>query len=257
MFVFLSKTLDLLLSPLTWALLLALGGALLVTRRPRAAARSSLAAVVVLVIFSAEPVANVLFRFLESSAVRTYQPDAAYEVVIVLGGTLEGNGTDPLGEPELNAAGDRFLRGLELVRSGQARNILLSAGTLDPHSGLPTEAVVLARELERQGIPRERVAPEPRSGNTRENAVESARIIRDRGWSRLLLITSAFHMERSLGCFRAVGLEPDALPVDYRSFDPGKRSASWAPRAGALAQSTDALRELFGRVVYRLVGYAK
>lgn len=255
MFVFLSKTLDLLLSPLTWVLLLALAGALLVARRPRAAARSSLAAAAVLGLFSMEPVANALFRLAETSAVRTYQPGAPYDVAIVLGGGLDGDATDPFGEPELNAAGERFLRGLELVGSGQARNILLSAGTLDPRPGAPTEAAVLAKELERQGISPERIAPEPRSRNTRENAVESALIIRERGWKRLLLITSAFHMERALGCFRAVGLEPDALPVDYRAYT--KRSGSWAPRAGALAQSTDALRELFGRAVYRLVGYAR
>jgi uncharacterized SAM-binding protein YcdF (DUF218 family) len=257
MFLSLSKTLDLFLSPLTWALGLALAAALLGRRRPRAAAAAALATAAVLWIFAAEPVASFLFRRAEASAVRTFDSAAIYDAVIVLGGGLEPDATEQAGEPELNAAGERFLRGFELLREGRARHVLLSAGTLDRRPGAVAEASVFAKELERLGIAPERIVAEARSRNTRENAVESARIVRERGWKRLVLITSAFHMERALGCFRAVGLTPDALPVDYRSYDPARRTGSWAPRSGALAASTDALHELFGRAVYRVVGYAK
>jgi uncharacterized SAM-binding protein YcdF (DUF218 family) len=96
------------------------------------------------------------------------------------------------------------------------------------------------------------VVLETASRNTHENAVESARIVAARGWRSLLLVTSAAHMERALGCFRKAGLAPDALPVDWR----GERDRdAWLPRAGSLKATEDALRELTGRVVYRLMGY--
>ena len=82
--------------------------------------------------------------------------------------------------------------------------------------------------------------------------MESARIVRERGWTRLVLVTSAAHLPRALGCFHAVGLRPDAFPTDYRSSG---RTRSLAPRAGNLSESADALRELWGRVVYRALGY--
>ena len=85
-----------------------------------------------------------------------------------------------------------------------------------------------SNELIDWGIAPERVVIEDQSRNTRENAVESARVARERGWKTILVVTSAFHMERALGCFRAVGLEVDALPVDQRGYDPGWQS--WLPR---------------------------
>ena len=79
--------------------------------------------------------------------------------------------------------------------------------------------------------------------------------MKERGWRSLLLVTSAAHLPRALDCFRKVGLTPDALPVDYRAG--GARAGGWLPRASALSKSTDVLRELAGRVVYRVAGYAE
>jgi len=114
---------------------------------------------------------------------------------------------------------------------------------------------VLARQLESWGIAPDRLIIEDRSRNTRENAVESARILRERGWPRALLVTSAFHMPRALGCFRAVGLDVDTLAVDLRSDNTPKTLADLLPRTKSLHTSAAALRELAGRVIYRLRGY--
>ena len=134
------------------------------------------------------------------------------------------------------------------------------ASTLDG-SG-PEEADVLAQQLRDWGIDASRIVEERESRNTRENATQSARIVAEKGWTRLLLVTSAFHMPRALACFEQAGLHPDVLPVDFRT---GGSGAGWFPRAGALYESTNALRELAGRLVYpnrglrplgRIVGYA-
>lgn len=254
MFLTLSKILDLLLAPLTWALLL-LGAAALLRRRPRLAWTSAGAAVAVLLLFSCEPVADALARAVERSAIRTDRPEVTYDAVIVLGGLVEGAATRATGELQLSGAADRLTRAFDVMRTGHARHLVYSCGLVDPKDGDVAEATLAARQLEAWGIPAERLVVEDRSRNTRENAVESARIVRERGWTRLLLVTSAAHMERSLGCFRAVGLDPDALPVDHRGGD--GRGHGWLPRASALSKSTDLLRELAGRLVYRVMGYSK
>lgn len=88
LFVLLSKTLDLLLSPLSWALLLALAGLVVGRLRPRLGTALGVGGVVVLWLFATSPVSNALLRILEASAVRTYRPEQTYDAVILLGGML-------------------------------------------------------------------------------------------------------------------------------------------------------------------------
>lgn len=255
MFLFLSKLLDIFLSPLSWALLLLLAG-LVLRRRPRASRLSSVLGVLVLYAFSTEPVSSALMRATEAGAVTTFRPDVTYDAVIVLGGGLDPVATERSGRPEYNAAPERLLRGFELLREGRARKVLISGGSLDPRPEAVVEADVLSKQLQAWGIAPERIVAEGKSRNTRENAVESERIIRAQGWKTLLLVTSAAHMPRAAGCFAAVGLRPDTLPVDLRTSDTPLRRMSWLPRAGNLSQATDALRELAGRVVYAWRGWS-
>lgn len=254
MFLFLSKTLDLLFAPLTWSVVL-LAASLLLRRRARLAATLVVAAMVVLVAFSSDAVANRLVRYTESTAPRTFRADVTYDAVIVLGGMVDFAASRATKTAQLTDGVERLLRSFELLQSGQARNVVLSGGFLHSRPGDKSEAELLARELEKWGIEPERIVVEGKSLNTRENAVETARIVAERRWSRLLLVTSAWHMPRALGCFHRAGLFPDALPVAFRGGD--GRDVDWRPRAFCLVRSTDAIRELAGRMIYRLVGYAE
>lgn len=253
-FVTLSKLLDWFLAPLTWTLLLA-AAALLLRRRVVLARALGAAATVVLVAFSSDLVADPLQRLAERGARSTYRPDVVYDAVVVLGGMVDASASRASGETELTEAADRVLRGLELVRDGRARNVLVSAGLVAPQPGDVTEADRLAARLAAWGVPPGRIVVEAASRNTRENAIHSGRMAAAHGWRTLLVVTSAAHVPRALGCFRAVGLEPDVLPVDRRAGD--GRARGWLPRAGALAKSSEALRELAGRAVYRLAGYTR
>jgi len=253
MFLILSKILDLFLSPLTWAMLfVALG--LLLRRRPRLSVGLPVLGLGLLYLFSIEWTAATLMRAAEAGVAPSYRPDIVYDAVIVLGGGLDPDGTETSGRPEYNGAGDRILRGFELLREGRARNVLISGGSLDPRPEAVIEADVLSRQLQLWGIEPTRIFTEGKSRNTRENAVESEKIIRQQGWGTLLLVTSAAHMPRAKGCFAAVGIRPDTFLADVRS-PPGKRSPSWLPRPYHLSASSEALRELAGRWVYRLRGW--
>jgi uncharacterized SAM-binding protein YcdF (DUF218 family) len=253
-FFFLSKTLDALLSPLSWSVvLLAIGlsGRDAPGRRRWAAALG----LAVLLLFSFEPFANALERAIERGAVRTYRDDLTYDAAILLGGVVERAAAST--PPAYNDNVERLLVTYDLLRSGHARHAIVSGGALDPASPSLVEAVVLAQQLVDWGIAPDRVVVEPSSRNTHENAVESRRVADAHQWARLLVVTSAFHMQRALGCFRAIGLAVDTLPVDYRAYDPARFTGSWLPRAAYLERSTMALRELFGRGIYRLQGYTR
>jgi uncharacterized SAM-binding protein YcdF (DUF218 family) len=253
-FLALSKLLDWFLAPLSWTFLLLVAAAKL-RRRPRLAWALAATGAATLAVFSTGFVANGIERLAERGARSTYRPEVVYDAVVVLGGMVDVPASRATGETELEAPVDRIVRAYELLRAGRARSVLLSGGLVDPRPGDVPEADRLAALLVQWGIPPAQVVVEASSRNTRENAIESSRIAAARGWRTLLVVTSAAHAPRALGCFRAVGLEPDFLPVDRRAGD--GRAQGWLPRAAALGRSTDALRELAGRVIYRLAGYAR
>lgn len=259
MFFVLSKILDVSLSPLVWGSILVLLGVRVEGRPPRFAVKVRpwwlpLVGLALLHFFSIEPVANRLVRGLES-APRTLRPGVTYDAVIVLGGMVDEPATVSSGEPSFNDNVERMLTAYDLLRQDTARAAIVSSGAVATAD--PVEAYVIAEELEAWGIAKDRIVIEDRARNTHENALYVARIARERGWTNLLVVTSAFHMRRALECFNAEHLAVDAFPVDYRSYDPKTYTGSLLPRAHALAMSEMAIREFAGRLVYRLRGYGK
>jgi len=255
LFYVLSKFLDLLLSPLTWAILLVALSLLWLRARPGRAKLALVLAVLVLIAFSVEPVSRRLFSRLENAVQDTFRPDPPYDVVVVLGGTLDAPPTRRTGQIQFAETVERITRAFQVLRAGEARNVLLSGGMYLNSRAERSEADWLAEWLRDQGIAADRIAIEGASKNTRENAVFSQKILAERGWKRVLLVTSAWHAPRAVGCFRAVGVEVDLLTVDHRAGPTA--TVTWMPRAKALSDSTDALRELAGGVVYRVMGYAR
>lgn len=252
MFFVLSKTLDVLLSPLSWAMLLLVAG--LVRHRGAIPAWSLFGALTILVFFSLEPVSNALIRRLESSAQRTERRDVTYDAVVLLGGMVQEGATEASGMPSYNEHAERLLATYDVLRTGHAKTAILSGGPGKAGDRV-VEARVLGAQLEKWGIDRSRLIIEDHARNTRENAELTKEIVDKHGFERLLMITSAEHMPRAVDCFHRVGLDPDTLPVDYRSYDPAHWQSSFIPRAGPLADSCAALRELVGRLIYHIVGY--
>jgi uncharacterized SAM-binding protein YcdF (DUF218 family) len=250
LFFSLSKLLDLLLSPLTWALVLGVFAVPWTRRRARRWKRRrgfAVAALALLFVLSLEPVSNGILYSMEHDAPSTYRADVTYDAIILLGGLTDEDVTRENGQPAYNDNVERVIMAHRLVRDGKARFVVPSGG-----SG---EAALMAEQLRDWGIASDRIVVEDQARNTRENAVYSAAIAKQRGWQKLLVVTSAFHMKRSAECFNAVGVDFDTYAVDYRAI---RSPRTWLqPRAHFFAVSSAMIRELFGRVIYRIQGYSK
>jgi uncharacterized SAM-binding protein YcdF (DUF218 family) len=248
-FYFLSKTLDVFLSPLTWAIALAFMGAM----RSRPWFRwCGPAAGALLCLFGCERVSNALLGHLERESVPTMKVNVSYDAVVLLGGVIQHRESGTWGDTEYNDNVERLLVTYDLLRTNRCRDVILSGGS-GPGDTV-NEARALGKQLEEWGIAPSRIVLEDRALNTRDNAVESAKLVREHHYGTVLIVTSAFHMPRALDCFRAVGLAVDSLPVDHKSFDSSRSKTGLFPRTGPLRDSSVALRELAGRLVYRVTG---
>lgn len=251
MFFVLSKLLDIAADPVWWVLTcLVLAFAL---RRRKAGPSALVVGLVVLTLMSLPSVSNRLWSSLEAGAVKTERADVTYDVVVLLGGVISPSGS-LREEPALNDNVERMLEVRRLLMTGRAKVAILSGGSLGGNLG--TEADQLAKQLLSLGVPADQLIIENKANNTRENATLSKPLLEAREAKTVLLVTSAFHMRRAVGCFRAVGVEADALPVDWRVRD-ASSDTHVMPRGEYLAQSTRALREWLGRGVYAVLGYTK
>jgi len=259
-FFFLSKVLDVFLCPYTWGVLLF---AAAVPWRARGARRwrrrraFGIAGMAVLLLAGLSPISNAIMWRLERVTTSTYRADVTYDAVVLLGGLVDQEATAETGRAAYNDAVERLIVAHELLRDGKARVVIVSAATNPsfPDSG---EAVVIGRQLEGWGIAKDRIIIEDRALNTRENALYSQQIAQARGFSNVLIVTSAFHMARAEACFAAVGMKVDTLAVDYRAHaHSGSGLNDWVPRVDGLADMSGTLHEIFGRIVYRVKGYSK
>jgi uncharacterized SAM-binding protein YcdF (DUF218 family) len=261
MFFFLSKLLDVFLSPLIWAILCA--AAAIPWRRSRRPTRwrrrraVGVFGLAMLLVFAMPVVSDAMLHRLERSVASTYRPDATYDAVVLLGGVTDERVMADTGQPSYNDNVERLVMTHRLLAEGRARFAIVSGAPVDPSLDEWSEARVLARQLVAWGIDPSRVIIEDQARNTHENAVYSRRIASERGFGEVLIVTSAFHMRRAAECFEAVGMEVDTLAVDYRAHGGRFRLEGVLPRSGALAESTMTLREVFGLWVYRFQGYAK
>jgi uncharacterized SAM-binding protein YcdF (DUF218 family) len=258
LFFFFSKILDVAFSPYTWAIVLV---ALAVPwRGPRGARRwrqrraLGAAGLGMLVLFGMPPVSNMLLRRLEHATVPTYRTDVTYDVVILLGGVTDDRVWAEQGQPAYNDNVERLVATHRLLASGHARTAIVSGAASEPSLAEYGEARGLAKQIADWGVDPSRVILEEEARNTYENALYAKKIVAERGFQNVLIVTSAFHMRRAAECFAAVGMTVDTMPVDYRAT---AHAAGLFPRAQALSESAMTLREMAGLYIYRLRGYAK
>lgn len=101
-----------------------------------------------------------------------------------------------------------------------AAHIVFSGGVVGPP---PAEAHVMRDLALTLGVDGGRILIEDEARNTFENAVYSGRIIRERNWRRVVLVTDSFHMPRAAFIFGRLGIEVEAIGIPH---DPGVARAS-------------------------------
>ena len=165
------------------------------------------------------------------------------DAIVVLGGGILSGWLDRGKIQPGDLASSRLGAGARAWHDGRAPVIILSGGGRPGH----TEAMHMAEAITHLGVPSSALLLEQRSRNTRDNAVFTARLARERGIRRVLLVTSAVHMPRASLLFRDAGI--GVIPLSVPELAPRDDWADrWVPTRSALWRSGRALKEYVGLV---------
>jgi uncharacterized SAM-binding protein YcdF (DUF218 family) len=230
------------------------GLVLMPTRFARAGRRLAVAALILLAIAGLSPLGNALILPLEERYPPWDSSHGAPTGVISLGGALDTVVSQPRGEIALNEAAERMTVIAELARRYPDARIVFSGGSGRLVFDGVTEASLAARLFESFGITKERITLEDRSRDTAENARFTKEMVQPKPGERWLLVTSAHHIPRSIGVFRAAGFPVDAYPVDYRTRGAVDLLRPFSSVGDGLRRTDTAAREWIGLVVYRVTG---
>jgi uncharacterized SAM-binding protein YcdF (DUF218 family) len=184
-------------------------------------------------------------------------------IIILAGETRAAEFPRPM--PEVGEAGDRLIYAAHLYQQGAAPLILHSGGSIDWLATGDNPGQDAPFLLEIMGVPRQAVLLETDSRNTYESAVACRKILEERGFRRVILVTSASHMPRSVGVFERQGIEVIPAPTDYTVTQMGEGPSkqmgattlliSMLPSSESLEVTTRMLKEYIGLFVYKLQGW--
>jgi uncharacterized SAM-binding protein YcdF (DUF218 family) len=262
MFLYLSKLLALFLYPLGLTCVLLLLGLIFMRKRPRVTAWCMSLALFFLLFSSNGWVTRYFVRSLEWQNVPVVELPKA-EAIVVLGGATR-SALPPRPSVDLSEAGDRVIYAAQLFRQNKASKIVLSGGRVDWRGKGSPESQDMANILASIGIPKDAILQDPESLNTYENAVNTRKILEKNNIKKVLLVTSAIHMPRSLLIFKHQKIDVIPAPTDFLisygemeelTSTPKSAILNLFPDSRYLEQFTSALKEYIGIVVYRLKGW--
>jgi uncharacterized SAM-binding protein YcdF (DUF218 family) len=148
---------------------------------------------------------------------------------------------------------ERVLEAARVFRLISPAWIISSGGEPEPQTLSEASATTMRDELTRLGVPRDRIVIESASRSTHENAVNVVALLKSRAIDHVVLVTSATHMRRSLGAFRAVGV--NAIPAIAPGGDWPSRWYEWLPSTNGLESSGSIAHEVTGIPYYWLRGW--
>jgi uncharacterized SAM-binding protein YcdF (DUF218 family) len=249
----LSKLLWFVVRPGTFALMLALVGLVAVWRGRRWGRWPIAAGLAFFLVAGLVPIGGLMTIPLEERFARPATPPARVDGIVILGGAVDQTLTEARGIPALNGAAERMTELVVLARQYPAARLVFTGGQGSLVHGRLTEADVARVLWTAMGVPQDRVTYEDRSRNTHQNAVLTHELVQPRPGEVWLLVTSASHMPRSVGVFRAAGWNVVPWPVNYRTgrsfnalYDP--------PFLGQVGLFESAFREWVGLTAYWLMG---
>lgn len=243
--IYLHKILPTLFSPLVVAFALIVYGA--ITARKRIIYFT----IAALYILSTPVASNYLLGLIEGSPFRqnaSTLPTA--DAIVVLSGMLVGV-PSPNGITYEWSDPDRFFAGIELFRQHKSSKLIFTGGKLPWYSQMDPEGIVLKKFAESMGIPTANILVTDEAMNTDEEAKAVRKLLGDLN-SSVLLVTSAFHMQRSVQLFEQQGLKVIPYAVDFRVGIRDITLMDLLPDAGSLSMTSLALREQIGRIFYLL-----
>ncbi|GLS29487.1 Uncharacterized SAM-binding protein YcdF, DUF218 family [Mesorhizobium albiziae] len=255
MFFYLSKIFWFFAQPLNFSIFLVIASLLAVFFGRRRLALTSLSAAFLILALSAwTSLAPLLMHPLEDRFPRPASLPEKVDGIVVLGGGFEGAVNLARGGYELNGSGDRFVETAVLARRFPDAKILISGGTGSMLLEGEEDANTAFRLLVALGVAPERLILESKSRNTAENAQFSKELVNPQAGETWLLVTSAFHMPRSVGLFRKVDFPVIPWPTDYRTTGREGVALFTDNQTDALQNTTLAIREWMGLVAYWLSG---
>ena len=257
MFFALSKTLVAVIAPVNFLIELALlGVALLFTRRAMLGRTLMLISALLVAICGFTPVGSLMLYPLESRFSHWDDLHGPPDGILVLGGDIDVGPSavhhDAVG---FSGSGARIVAAAMLAHRYPTARILYAGGSpsLVSDDSLK-EADYAAIVFTNLGISSDRVIIERQSRNTFENAEFSRKLVDPKPGERWLLVTSAFHMPRSMGIFRKLGFVVEPCPVDWHLEGRKSLTQFQSQAEVGLGYTNLAVREWLGLVAYRLTG---
>jgi uncharacterized SAM-binding protein YcdF (DUF218 family) len=255
-FFALSKTLGVMLLPSNFLIGLGLIGAvLLLTRFAPAGRKLVIISLVLLAICGFSPLGNLLLYPLEARFPPWDAARGAPDGIVVLGGSIDPELSAAHGVTVFRGAVDRAIAAAGLAHRYPQARIVFSGGSANLVSDdSAKEADYAAPVFERLGIPKDRLIMERRSRNTEENAAFTKALVSPKPGERWLLVTSAYHMPRSVGVFRKAGFAVEPYPTDWHTAGPGDLLTFSILSVNGLERTDAAIREWMGLAAYWISG---
>lgn len=208
-------------------------------------------AAVAMVVIMATPLSEWVLAPLENRFPAMTRMPAHVDGIILVGGAVDPVLSFWRRRPQVNGDAERVIATAALARRYPDARILITGGNGSLWRSALNEADPTRRILLSLGVPAARITLEKRSRNTFENAEFSYALIHPKPGSVWLLVTSANHMPRAVGCFRHVGWKVVPYVVDYRTAPHTRFSWIFSRRLQALAMGT---HEWIGLVAYWMMG---
>ncbi|MGH6795432.1 MAG: YdcF family protein [Methylocella sp.] len=255
MFFIASKVFWFVAEPVSLAIAVGVAGILLgFSRFSRAGRVLMAAAIVALAAGLLSPLGALLLRPLED---RFPQPPAGMPApagIIVLGGALDMEKSEARGQVYFTPDAARMTAGIQLARRYPSARLVFTGGEAGLLIHERAEAIGVRKLWLSLGVPEERMTFEAKSRNTWENALFTLDLIKPKPGETWLLVTSAWHMPRSVGIFRHLGFDVIPYPVAYRTF--GDIRDFWLPASmiDKVLMLDTSVREWAGLLAYRLAG---
>lgn len=253
MFFILSKILQFLINPMVWIVVLLFFA--LLAKEENFRKKSLRLSLILTLLFSNAFLFNECQRAWEIP-ITPYKSLKKQELGIVLGGMMKyDKQNDRL---QFQRGSDRLFQAIELYKRGYIKKIVFTGGSGSVLHPEDREGPWVERYLLTLGIPQQDFLIESESQNTHENAVFTKALLDKNNFKgEFLLITSAFHMRRSLGCFKKEGILVSPYSTD-RYVGPRKFEFDHLliPDASALYDFNNLIHEIVGFITYKIVGYA-